>query len=244
MIRLRTVIASPGRSLPGLRRDDGRVGFTLIELLAALAIFLVVVSASYALFDGGRQLAARGEYHARRFQAARAAFQAMSADLRFAFTGGSYDGGFVARKEGTEELPLCTLEAAGYNHQAKLATPASTTLSETAAKEFDIARVTWSIDQDENTKAAGLVRRTITLVPRLVTVDDPEDGLEEISPDIVGLRFRFYDGTEWLETWDSTTSRTLPRVIEATVYVKSVFREKEEIEAFKTSFFLPLGGAR
>ncbi|HKS17245.1 MAG TPA: type II secretion system protein, partial [Planctomycetota bacterium] len=52
-------------------------GFTLAELLVALVIFLIVVTASYALFDGGRQLAARGEYHAHRFQAARAAIRAI-----------------------------------------------------------------------------------------------------------------------------------------------------------------------
>jgi hypothetical protein len=58
----------------------------------------------------------------------------------------------------------------------------------------------------------------------------------------VGLKFRFYDGTDWLETWDSTVSRSLPKIVEATVYVKSVFREKEEIEAFSTRFTLPAGG--
>lgn len=219
-----------------------RRGFTLIELLAALTIFLVVVSASYALFEGGRTLAARGEYHARRFQAARAALRALESDLKLAFLGGAYDGGFVATQGGSDEAPLDSLEAVAYNHQPKLSTPPSTTLADPPPKEFDLSRVSYSIDQDEGTKARGLVRRRVRLVPEVVTVKDPEEGLEEISPDVVGLRFRFYDGSSWLNTWDSKTSQSLPKIIEATVHVRGVYREQEEVESFKTSFFLPVAG--
>jgi len=211
-------------------------------LLVALMIFLVVVSASYALFDGGRNLASRGEYHARRFQAARAALRAIESDLKPVFAGGPYDAGFKATRGGTDELPLDTVEAVATNNQPKLATPASTTLADPPTKEFDISRVTYSIDQDDSTKASGLVRRRVRLVPEIVTVKDPEDGLEEVSADVVGLRFRFYDGSDWQDTWDSTTSRSLPRVVEVTVHVKGVWREKEERESFSTKFFLPAAG--
>ncbi len=216
--------------------------FTLIELLAALTIFLVVVSASYALFDGGRGLAARGEYHARRFQAARAALRAIEADLKLAFIGGPYSTAFVGTQGGTDELPLDTLEAIAFNNQPKLATPASTTLTDPAPKEFDLSHVAYSIDQDEGTKQSGLVRRRVKLLSEVVTVEDPEEGLEEISADVVGIRFRFYDGSNWLNTWDSATMRAMPRVVEVTVHVKGVFREKEEIESFSSKFFLPIAG--
>jgi len=97
-------------------RRKARVGgFTLIELLTSLVIFLVVVSASYALFDGGRRLAARGEYHAKRFQSARAALRAIEADLKSVFMGGAYDAGFKAAQAGTDEAPLDTLEAVACN---------------------------------------------------------------------------------------------------------------------------------
>jgi prepilin-type N-terminal cleavage/methylation domain-containing protein len=221
-------------------KSPGDKGFTLIELLAALTIFLVVVSASYALFDGGRRMAARGEIHARRFQAARASLRAIEADLRHVFAGGSYDGGFVAAQGGTDELPLDSVAAVAYNNQPKLATPAVVNLSDPPPKEFDISRVTYSIDVDETTKQTGLVRRRVKLVPEVVTVEDPEKGLEEVCADVVGLRFKFYDGTEWLDTWDSTTTRTLPRMIEATVHVKSVYRDQQEIEPFTMKFFLPI----
>ena len=222
-------------------RRRGVEGFTLVELLAALGIILVVVSASYALFDGGRKLAARGEYHARRFQAARSTLRAIESDLKLAFMGGPYDGGFVGNQGGTDELPLDTLEAVAYNNQPKLVTPATATLTDPAPKEFDISRVIYLIDQDESTKQSGLVRRRIRLVPEVVTAQDPEEGLEELSADVVGLRFRYYDGSQWVDTWSSTTARALPRLIEVTVHVKAVYREQEEVEAFTTRFSLTFG---
>ena len=94
------------------------------------------------------------------------------------------------------------------------------TWKHTTGSEFDISRVIYSIDDLETTKEKGLVRQRTRLVPEIVTVKDPEEGLEEISPDIVGLRLRYYDGSDWLDTWDSTTSRTLPKAVEMTVYVK------------------------
>jgi len=219
-----------------------RSGFTLLELLAALSIFLVVITASYALFDGGRRLAARGEYHARRFQAARQALRSIESDLKAVFSGGSYDGGFIAAHGGTDELPLDTLEAVAYNNQPKMLTPATKTLTDPPPKEFDISRVSYSIDVDETTKETGLIRRRTKLVPEVVTVVDPTKGIEEISADVVGLKFRFYDGSDWLDTWDSATSNSLPRIVEVAVHVKSVYREEQVIEAFTTKFYLPIVG--
>ena len=222
-------------------QSPGDSGFTLIELLTALVIFLVVVSASYALFDGGRRLAAKGEYHAKRFQSARTALRAIEADLKSVFMGGAYDGGFKGAQYGTDEAPLDTLEAVACNNQPKLATPVTKTLANPPPKEFDISRVTYSIDADESTKQTGLVRRRVKLVPEVVAVEDPEKDLEEISADVVGLRFRYYDGSDWVDTWDSTTARALPRIVEATVHVKSVYRDEIAIEAFTMKFFLPMG---
>ncbi|HEU4339565.1 MAG TPA: type II secretion system protein GspJ [Planctomycetota bacterium] len=235
-------IVGCGSRKPQSTIHNPRSGFTLIELLASLGIFLVVITASYALFDGGRNLAARGEYHARRFQAARSALRAIESDLKSVFAGGSYDGGFIAAQGGTDELPLDTLEAVGYNNQPKLATPVTTTLTEAPPKEFDISRVSYSIDVDEATKESGLVRRRTRLVPEVVTVVDPTKGIEEISADVVGLKFRFYDGSDWLDTWDSASSSSLPRIVEVTVHVKSVYREEQVLEAFSTKFYLPIVG--
>ena len=215
-------------------------GFTLIELIAALSIFLVVVTASYALFEGGRKLAARGELHAKRFQAARAGFRALETDLRTVFAGGTYDTGFVGKSGGTTDLPTDTLDIVGFNNQPRLATPVTATTAEPPPKEIDITRVAYSIDDDSSTIPSGLVRLRTRLVAEVVTVKDPTEGLEEVSADVVGLKFRYYDGTAWTETWDSVTGGTVPKAVEITLHVKSTYRDQQEIEIFSTKIFLPI----
>lgn len=215
-------------------------GFTLIELIAALSIFLVIITASYALFDGGRRLAVRGELHAKRFQAARAAFRALETDLRGVFAGGSYDTGFVGKSGGTNELPTDSLDFVGFNNQPRLATPATATTAEPPPKDIDISRVAYSIDDDSSTPASGLVRLRTRLVAEVVTVKDPTEGLEEVGADVVGVKFRYYDGTAWVETWDSVTGGTHPKAVEITLHVRSVQRDQQEIEVFSTKVFLPI----
>ena len=219
-------------------------GFTLVEIIAALSIFLVVMSASYALFESGRSVASHGEYEARRFQSARAAIRALETDLAGVFGGTTtYNTGFLGKNAGTVERPLDTLDFVSFNQQPKLATPPVKTTSLPPPKEIDISRVAWSVDEDPSTTPAGLVCRRTRLLTEIVTVKDPSEGLEEVAGDVVGLKFRYYDGANWTETWDSTTSGTLPKVVEITVHVKGVWREKEEVVPFSTKVFLPVAAA-
>jgi len=75
-------------------------------------------------------------------------------------------------------------------------------------------QVIYRIDDDPETAERGLVRE-------LTRVRDPLEGaeaepLEVLSPDVVGLSIRYFDGQtqEWAETWNSATSETLPSEVE------------------------------
>src|SRR5438093_861463 len=98
-------------------------GFTLVEMIAALTIFLVVVTAAYALFEGGRNITAHGDLESRRCQAARAAFRAIETDLKGLFaTETAFKTAFTGRSGGTTEKPADTLEFAAVNNSPPLAT--------------------------------------------------------------------------------------------------------------------------
>ncbi len=221
------------------RRD---AGFTLVEILAALSIFLVVLAASYALFESGRGLAQHGEHEARRHQAARAAISALERDLRHVLRpGATYDSGFIGKSGGTAELPADTLDLVGASGAPRSVTPASTSPTATPEPvEIDLVRAAWSIDDDASTKASGLVRKRTRLLTEVSALRDPEEGLEEVSADVVGLKLRYYDGSAWQETWDSTQSGTLPKAVEIVVHVRAVWRGKEEVEIFSTKVYLPV----
>ena len=220
-----------------------RKGFTLVEVLAALTIFLVIVSASYALFEGGRGMAAHGELESRRHQQARAALRAIEADIKGLFaTETAFKVPLVGKNGGTPEKPSDTLEFAAVNHAPPLATPVTSAIN-TTPRESDISRVSFAIDEEASTIEAGLVRRRTKLMTDLSTVKDPNAGLEEIATDVAGLDFRFWDGSAWAETWDSTTTGDLPKIVEATVHVRATLRGVEDTQKFMTRIFLPVAAA-
>lgn len=212
-------------------------GFTLLELLVAMIIFTVIAGASWALLDAGRAVSAHAAYEAARQQTARAALRAIEADLRGAFSGNTpYDTGLLGTNGGTEEKPLDTLTLVTFANQPATVTPASGT----AEREMDLVKVTYSIDEDTRTDQAGLVREKRKRITETVTVVEPGQYLNEIARDVVALNLRYYDGGGWLDTWDSALSGTMPKAIEATVTVKGVWREREEIESFTTRIYLPI----
>jgi len=72
--------------------------------------------------------------------------------------------------------------------------------------------------------SAGLMRRDLD---RSVTrwasqqgqLDQYEQGLEPLAPEVTAIEFRYYDGTEWQESWDSQQQEGLPLAVEITLMV-------------------------
>lgn len=72
---------------------------------------------------------------------------------------------------------------------------------------------------------AGLVRRELD---RAVSQYANEQGRMEqlnqqgelIAPEVVGLEFRYFDGSQWMEFWDSQQIQSLPLAVEITVAIQ------------------------
>ena len=54
------------------------------------------------------------------------------------------------------------------------------------------------------------------------------------------LNFRYYDGNEWQENWDSTLSLTLPQAVEVVVSIQVPDSENDDIRKFSSKIFLPV----
>jgi general secretion pathway protein J len=222
-----------------------RAGFTLLELVVALMIFGIVMAAALALFESGRGLAARAEFRARLFQTARAALQAIEADVRGAvMSEGPFDTGFVGTNGGSDQEPMDTIEAVAVNDfpSREAWTPAGTSAArrDPPPPRIDVSRVRWWIEREKGRPAQGLVReRSKVLNPPGVDVRRDED-VEEISRDVVGLDLRYYDG-QWTREWDSRQQYKLPKAVEVTVWVRGEWRNETALEPFTTRFTLPVG---
>lgn len=72
-------------------------------------------------------------------------------------------------------------------------------------------QVVYYVDDDPATPEVGLVREVTRVRDPLPGSDPPlPDALAE---EVVGLDVRYFDGTTWQETWDSSASDTIPQLV-------------------------------
>ncbi len=223
-------------------------GFTLMEMLVALTVFSLIMAAVYSLFTTGRMAAELGKHHAQMDQSGRAALRAMIADLKGAwgtYSVSTFDTGFIGTHSGTDDSPEDSITLITINNTPPLATPVTSSSSTpstttTATTEMDLSKVTWSLDVDDETDALGLVRARHKLITETTVVTKKGEDLETIVPEVIGLRIRYYDGTAWGDTWDSTQSGTLPKAVEVIVTIKMTFRGTVETQKYSAKVYLPV----
>lgn len=215
-------------------------GFTLMELIVATAIFGVVLSAAYALFESGRTLAARAEVRAELFRTARAAIKALEEDLKGAvLPGAAYDTGFLGTDGGSSEKPLDKIEFIGVNAHTMLPT-LKTDLAREPLRRIDLSKVTYWVEGDESLPAHGLLRERLAILSPVAVQARRAEDVEEVAADVVYLNFRYYDSS-WKDAWDSIQLRKLPKAVEVTIHVRARWRGEDFFEKFTSRVYLPVG---
>ena len=219
-------------------------GFTLLELIVATVIFSIVIAAAYTLLDSARSLTTRAELRAQLFQSARIALQAIEDDFRGAVmpvvppsSASPTDLSFIGTNGGSDKEALDRVEFVSVSRHT--AAPYDVNVVD-VVRGIDLARLSYWIEQDTTKKAHGLVReRPRELYPPTGPVHREED-VTEIAQDVVFLNLRYYDSGQWLDTWDSSQVRKLPKAIEVTVTVRGEWHGEEVLEPFTTRIYLPV----
>ena len=102
----------------------------------------------------------------------------------------------------------------------------------------------------------GLYRRRIDRAVEALLGDEnvsdsPDEFCELVAPEVTGIQFRYFDGEEWLEEWDSAAMSGFPVAIEITVTMDpnrlsqqegtgSTSAEEADIEVLRTVIYLPI----
>ncbi len=181
-------------------------GFTLLELIVAIALMDVIAVALYSSMYAGFKAKRASQSALRPFQSVAPTFEFIRQDLASAvqpdgilagvFTGED-DPGIEDRD--TDTLSFCT---AGY-------LPVDDEISS------NIVRIGYELDTDSR-RDEIVLKRMITRNLLSPTETDPDE--EIICRNIAGLDAAYYDGTDWLERWDSSEqSGQLPRGVKITL---------------------------
>ena len=168
-----------------------RSGFTLIEVVISSALMAMILVSAYLCFSasvaGQKMMEPRLEV----VQNARVAMALMTADLRSACPLDK-DSQFLGMHRTLGERTADNLDFATHNY-----TPRNSC-------EGDFCETSYYVDKDQATGKLSLWRRrNPTIAP------DPLSGgsKEEIATGLQGLRFEYFDGLDWYDTWGDVEGR-------------------------------------
>jgi prepilin-type N-terminal cleavage/methylation domain-containing protein len=196
-------------------------GFTLLELLLALALFVVLVGMLWNIISLFSKTQTHGTRLAERSQLVRSLAQLLEDDLKAAIQdpihpSESSTGDDDVRRFGLngslqtlridviEINPFVTMEP--QPRQAFLGEVQTST-----PRAAELKTVFYHFQQ-----SGGLTRREIDFETPDINAQGVE-GSNLQAPEVVGCRFRYYNGSVWSDSWESLEHSGLPVAIEVTL---------------------------
>ena len=212
-----------------------RSAFTLLEILIAVVCFAIVLAAINGVFYSGLKLRNRSAASLEKSQPLAQALMIIKRDLinlaAPSTNSNALAGPLQSTPTGTGaqsqprfgSLQGAAAATGGGGGVAGQISPDFYTMS-AALDEQDpwpsIQKVSYLLVDSTNRTALGKdLMRAVTrnLLPVGGIVEDPVQQL--LLPDVADLTFAYHDGTQWQDTWDSTTSTTstLPLAIKVSI---------------------------
>jgi len=189
------------------RRPPQR-GFTLLEMIVATAIMAVLAGSLYATLHVAFRARRSATTAVEKTRAADLALAFMGADLESACVPtGILAGGFLgepstgAEGQPVDGLLLHTIAPGGVADEGV----------------GDLRQVEFVCEENDDGDGVGLVllRRVTT---NLLAPTTPEPDEEVLCRNVFTLALRYFDGIDWLDTWDSTMQdNQLPAAVEVTL---------------------------
>jgi prepilin-type N-terminal cleavage/methylation domain-containing protein len=260
-------------------------GFTLLELLVAMSMMVVVASCLYSTLYTAFNSRRIGLVAIEPDSAALNVIELMKQDFVGAVGPvGHLTGSFVATplqfgEDNADDVVFYTTSISGSSTASSLATSsAASSLSATNTNGTTsissnntnttplvggVAKVEFALVDNERQANYRLVRRVTT---NLLSPKDLVPEEQVLCRSVKSLSFRFYDGNDWVDSWDSTSdtdANSLPLAVEITIAISyddshangsaSVLSYNDRVNVIKTetayktrrlreAFVIPCGG--
>jgi general secretion pathway protein J len=229
-------------------RYRSQQAFTLIEVLVALGIFAILTTLIYGTFTQSHNISTRLEATSERYQAVRQLFQIMLDDLTAAY---------YLDPTGTNPTPLTVFIGTSPGTTDSFSTTQPllrfTTLGhrrwQPNSPETDLSLVEYKIEKSENSDLLTLLHREET---NLLSTSEASMEEYELAEGLKELSVRFFDGTDWSDSWDAAAKQGLPQAVEVKFAIPIENEDREfsfrapipSAKPFVTGVIKPSGGAK
>ena len=188
-------------------RSMDQCGFTLLEMLVALALMGILAAGLYTSLTIGFNARARAEAALEPVRSATLALELLRGDIVSVLPPtGVLAGGFVGQdvKGADSTSEADTLVFYSTVEDAGRAAPGT-------------RKIEFALAAGDDGSASILVRR---VTANLLAPSTPEPAEEVLCRNVTSLNIRYFDGTDWLDSWDSgTRDNALPLAIEVRIRI-------------------------
>lgn len=230
-----------GGATPMGMRCRTRAGFTLLEVLLAIGLIVLMSSTMFIFYDQSLKVRERGTKMIVDTQLARVVATKIANEIR------SSNGFLLGPGISGDDRHIKIQTAVITDPELYIRRSIE---DDPLPAQGDIRDVQYYLGYDEEEtfvypdgteswKPLGLVRREIK-TPNQVLIDetDAEDvDLDLLAAELKYLRFRYFDGVDWIDKWDIGESpeggmgNSLPQAVEVTVgYTPLPPKEEEEVD--------------
>ena len=185
------------------RPSHARKAFTLVEVILAIVIALGILVVLLFFYQQATNLRTQVLEQTERIAAARLLMERLTGELRAA----QFDVGFTRAFLGSSNsIEFVKAEVPSFNAWTGGA------LGRSSYPNSDLKRISYRLEMaDDLTNVAGVLRAEEPLVARQATLSTneyaPSTGFTNSPPGLIEqiqfLQFRFWSGTNWVDTWAS-----------------------------------------
>jgi general secretion pathway protein J len=202
-------------------------GFTLLEVIISVAILAVILTIVYNAFNSSMKAFSAMETQGDAYAQARVVLNRICGEIGSAYwSADNRNTGLIGADDEEDGLPSDSLHFTSCSHfrWAK------------DSRESELCEIGYYLEKDAETEESFLFRREDWNVDG--TLDEGGRPLE-LAEGADGLNFRYYDGQEWADDWDSVIKGGLPQAIEVVLIMRDPRRTRI---AFSSIIPIPTAG--
>ena len=208
-------------------------GFTFLEMLLAMAMMSMLAGSLYASLHIAFSTRDTAEAALQPVRAAGLAVEMLRQEIESSLPPvGILAGEFLGtdgQNDSGQDADTLRLHASAHE-------------SVSGERSSDIRKVEFAFELLSEGDEGVLVRRITT---NLLAPEVPEPVEDVLCRNVTGLNFTYFDGQDWLDSWDSTTQgNTLPVAVQVSVAVGKRGEEGPQRGSYELSrlLILPCGG--
>ena len=219
-------------SASGSRRGRAVAAFTLVEVILAIVIALGILVVLLYFYQQATSLREQVLQETERISAARLLMDRITGELRASQADSTIGQGFVGSSNSIQFAKTDVPSFASW-----MGAP----LGRATFPATDLKVVTYRLESSDGTNVAGLLRLEEPLIPKQPTTNSNELDLTNdlssfatngpASP-VIGeiqlLQFRYWSGTNWLDSWNSSGA---PEAVEVSLGPEAITNETEQADA-------------